>query len=114
MSGARSIHQLNKNRKYWRWKPLCKVHGNAKIWWQYVITCQLEEIRQRSHNHRLDTILKKCRENVKYVESFKRYLDNPMALDIESKECKNAQDISRSYEELRVLRELAAHYLKQA
>ena len=113
MSGARSIHQLNKNRKYWRWKPLCKVLGNAKLWWQYVITCHLEEIKQRSNNNKLDVILRKCRENVKYVASFKSYLDNPMALDLESKECKNAQDISRSYEELRVLRELSAFYLKQ-
>ena len=112
MSGARSVHQLNKNRKYWRWRPLCKVHGNAKIWWQYVITCHHEEIKQRSTNNKLDVILRKCRENVKYVTSFKSYLDNPMALDLESKECKNAQDVSRSYEELRVLRELAAYYLK--
>ena len=44
MSGARTIHQLNKNRKYWRWRPLATqpVHGNARTWWQYAISCYLE------------------------------------------------------------------------
>ena len=113
MSGARTVHQLNKNRRYWRWRPLCGVHGNAVVWWQYAITCYLEEIRRKEDNKKLSAVLQKCRENVEYVTAFKRYLDNPMALDLESKECKNAQDVSRSYEELKILRELAIFYLKR-
>ena len=111
LSGARSIHQLNKNRKYWRWKPLYRVRGNARAWWQYAITCYLEEIRRKANNKKLSVILHKCRENVEYVSAFKLYLDNPMALDIKSKDCKNTQDVSRSYDELKTLRELAAYYL---
>ena len=88
MSGARSIHQLNKNRKYWRWRPICSVHSNCRVWWQYAITSFLEEIRRKANNKKMSVILQKCRENVKYIAAFKRYLDNPMALDLESKECK--------------------------
>lgn len=45
-TGLRSLHQLRKNRKYWKWRPLSGVRGNAGLWWQYAMTCHLEAIHE--------------------------------------------------------------------
>jgi hypothetical protein len=90
-----------------------KVRGNAKLWWQYAMTCLMESIFESRENSRWSTVLRKARENVVYVEAFKRYLDNPVTLDKELRDVKEAIDASRSYEELKILRELAVFRLKR-
>ena len=111
--GLRSLHQLGKQRRHWKLRPVVPIKGNAKAWWLYVITVHLQEIKLRNEAKRLDVLLQKSRDNVQYVEAFKRYLMNPMGLDLSSKEIKSEQDASRSYEELKLLREIAVFYLKK-
>ena len=113
VSSLRSLHQLRKNRRFWKWRPLMKVKGNASLWWQYAMTCHLEAIHESSKNSLWTTVLKKARENVKYVEAFKKYLDNPVTLDKDLKDHKDSVDSSRTYDELKILRELAVYYLKR-
>jgi len=57
--------------------------------------------------------LQKARENVIYVEAFKRYLENPVTLEKTLKDHKDSVDASRCYDELKLLRELAVFYLKR-
>jgi len=90
-----------------------KVRGNARLWWQYAMTCHLESIHESHKNSSWPVVLKKARENVVYVEAFKKYLDNPVTLDKDLKDLKEDVDASRSYEELKILRELAVLSLKR-
>ena len=113
VTGARTLHQLHKNRKYWKWRPEVKVKDHARLWWHYVITCHMEVIHERNKAASWRTVLTKARENVKYVEAFKKYLENPVVFDSELKEHKEDMDSTRSYEELKALREQAVLLLKK-
>ena len=53
-----------------------------------MITCVMEEIHERNKSYSWDEAIRKSRENLKYVEAFKRYLENPVSLDPELKEIK--------------------------
>ena len=111
---GRTLHQLHKNRKFWKWRPHDKpVKGNVKAWWQYAITCHMEEIHGRHLNHTWEIVLSKARENVAYVEAFKRHLQNPVVLDQSDKDVKEELDSSRPYEELKILREQAVILLEK-
>ena len=77
------------------------------------MTCHLEAIHESRKHSTWESSLKKARENVLYVEAFKRYLDNPVTLDNALKVHKESVDASRSYEELKILRELSVFYLKR-
>ena len=110
---GRTFHQLHKNRKFWRWRPHEPVLGNAKLWWQYAITSHMEEIHERNLSHTWDRVLSKAKENVRYVAAFQSYLKNPVVVEPEDKELKAAVDASRSYNELKILRELAVARLEK-
>ena len=110
---GRTLHQLHKNRKFWKWRPHDPVKGNVKAWWQYAITCHMEEIHGNNLNHTWDTVLSKARENVAYVEAFKRHLQNPVVLDQIDRDVKEGLDSSRPYEELKILREQAVILLEK-
>ena len=77
------------------------------------MTCLMESIYESRENGRWSTVLRKARENVDYVEAFKKYLDNPVTLDKELRDRKDAIDHSRSYEELKILRELTLAKMKR-
>ena len=77
------------------------------------MTCLMESIYETRENGRWSTILRKARENVDYVEAFKKYLDNPVTLDKALRDRKEAIDHARSYDELKILRELAVFKLKR-
>ena len=77
------------------------------------MTCLMESIYETRENGRWSTILRKARENVDYVEAFKKYLDNPVTLDKALRGRKEAIDHARSYDELKILRELAVFKLKR-
>lgn len=113
ITGGRSLHQLHKNRLYWKWRPREPVHDHARIWWRYAIACHMERIRERNHTSQWSTVLEKAAENVLYVEAFKSYLVNPVSLSAELKAVKDEQDEKRSFEELKALRDLAVFQLKQ-
>ncbi len=111
--GARTLHQLHKNRAYWKWRPRVGVKSNSRLWWQYAITCHMEIIHERNVAACWQTVLRKASENVKYVEAFMKYLENPVVIDPELKEHKEAMDSTRTYDELKALREQAVFLLKK-
>ena len=87
--------------------------GNAKLWWQYAITSTMEAIHERNLSNTWDRVLSKAKENVRYVNAFQSYLKNPVVVEPEDKELKTAVDASRSYTELKILRELAVAGLEK-
>ncbi len=103
---------MRRNLKYWKWRPVETVSENLRAWWQYAITCQMEVIRKRNENRNLEVVVRKCRENVVYVEAFKAHLTHPVTMDKELKAHMDDMDRERSYEELKALREVAVAQLK--
>lgn len=77
------------------------------------MTCHLEAIHESRKNSSLSEVLKKARENVIYVEAFKKYLENPVTLNKELKDLKEDLDATRTYDELKILREVAVLGLKR-
>ena len=110
---GRTLHQLHKNRKFWKWRPHEPVKGNVQAWWQYAITCHMEEIHGNHLSRTWETVLEKARDNVAYVAAFKRHLQNPVVLDATDREVKERLDSSRPYEELKILREQAVILLEK-
>lgn len=113
VTSARTLHQLHKNRAYWRWRPHDPVQGNTRAWWQYAITCHMEAIHDRHFSASWDSVLQKARDNVKYIQAFKKYLENPVVFDTDLREHKDAMDVSRSYSELKTLRDQAVLLLER-
>ena len=113
ITSARSLHQLHKNRRYWKWRPCDPVAGNAGAWWQYAISCHMERIRERNEKNTWSTVVRKARENVVYVRAFRSHLENPVAIDQALRAEKERLDQAKDYEELKALRELAVFYLKR-
>lgn len=110
---ARSLQTVSKNRKYWRWRPHEPLKGNARLWWQYAITCHMEEIHEKRQSSTWENVLAKARQNVQYVAAFQSYLENPVIVDPETREFKSTADAGRSYLELKILREVAVRRLEQ-
>ncbi len=108
-----AVVQVRRNLKYWKWRPSETVPTNPRLWWHYAIACHLESIRERNENCTWSATLRKCRENVVYVEAFKRHLDNPVTVDAELRTHMEKMDRRRSYDELKALRELAVFKLKR-
>ena len=77
-----------------------------------MIACERERIHERNHSTSWESVLQKGRNNVKYVEAFKCYLENPVVFEADLKEHKDNMDLERSYEELKVLREQAVILLE--
>lgn len=68
--------------------------------------------KQSDHASTWDDILKLARENVGYVATYEQLLSNPtITLPAQSKEMKDAVELSRSLEVLRILREVVYSHL---
>lgn len=110
---GRQLWQLQKNRKFWRWRPREPLKGNTKAWWQYAITCHMEQIHEEKVSRTWGNVLAKARENVMYVSAFEDYLKNPVTLEPDHRDLKSEIDASRPYSELKILRELAVSRLEK-
>jgi hypothetical protein len=73
----------------------------------------MEAIHERNLSNTWDQVLSKAKENVRYVNAFQSYLKNPVVVEPEDKDLKAAVDASRSYTELKILRELAVAGLEK-
>lgn len=110
MQCVRGLDDIARLRTYRRYKPSCGVRDDPKAWWLYAISCfypgkQPAICRPRPT---WETCLVKARENVQYVEVYKRILITPtLALSPDDKKVKDSVEWFREYEELKVLREVS-------
>jgi vacuolar protein sorting-associated protein 13D len=95
---------LERNRKYCRWRPKVPVRGNAKLWWEFAVNCHLEKSRKHRKQKNMDFVLRRARENIVYVEIYRRHLLDPMSLSAHEKEAKMHVEKVWTYEELRIMR----------
>ncbi|XP_071747088.1 intermembrane lipid transfer protein VPS13D [Lepeophtheirus salmonis] len=112
LHGLRAFHQLRKNRRVWRWRPKESVKKCPRAWWHYAITSHMERIHKRNAQYSWSNVLSMAQENVKYVDAFREYLLNPVGISQDIKMFKDSTDASRTYEELKILRNLVVFQLK--
>ena len=72
--------------------------------WQYDITCTLDMVHTRRRACTWDTVITCARDNILYVKAFMAQLENPTTVAEEMQVGKEAQDNSRTYEELEALK----------
>ena len=113
VSSGRSVLMLRKARQYWRWRPLGGVREGARRWWQYAITATLDLIIARRRANTWPSVLASARDNVAYVKAFMEQLENPTMVSEDMKNVKESQDNSRSYDELKALREIAVFWVEK-
>lgn len=98
---VRGLDDISKYRRYRLLRPACGVVEDKKAWWLYAIQCHGLLMR---HNCDSSNVAK---ENIKYIKLYTRMLANPNEmLAQDNKEFKEVLEAERSYEELRVLREI--------
>ncbi|XP_050302982.1 intermembrane lipid transfer protein Vps13D isoform X2 [Anthonomus grandis grandis] len=107
---TKGLENISRLRGYRRYKPCSSVKEDSRAWWYYAISCfypggQPALCRPRPTWERS---LEMARQNVKYVQVYKKLLITPaVALTAEEKKIKDQVEWDREYEDLRALREVA-------
>lgn len=107
---VKSLEDIDVKRRHRRYRPIVSLSDNRKEWWKYAVRCHLGRNALRDNNERLtwDDVIQRGNDNVTYVEAYKKLLDNPtIILPDNVKLIKERVEFERSFDELRVLRELA-------
>lgn len=97
----RGLDDIAKYRRFKLLRPTHSIHQGPKAWWIYAAQC---------HGFRRISIQRHCelaKENLKYIEIYSKIIKNPNeVLTTEFKEYKDKVEKERSYEELKILREV--------
>ncbi|KAF7280409.1 hypothetical protein GWI33_006075 [Rhynchophorus ferrugineus] len=107
---VRGLGTVGKLRAYRRYKPCLSIKSDARAWWLYAISCfypggQPVICRPKPT---WDTCLTRARQNIKYIEIYKKLLITPsVTLTPDEKKLKDDVEFDREYKDLKVLRELA-------
>ncbi|CAG9832775.1 unnamed protein product [Diabrotica balteata] len=110
------LQDINRLRKYRRYKPMLPVKHDARAWWFYAISCFYPTGKQPSickPKPTWESCLKKARENVRYVQICKKILAAPsMTLSADEKKIKEEVEWGREYEDLKILKKLVLDSVK--
>ncbi|CAH1990127.1 unnamed protein product [Acanthoscelides obtectus] len=115
VSCVRGLDDIARLRSYRRFKPSSSVKQDPKAWWLYAISNfypggQPNVCRPRPT---WENCIRRARQNVKYVEVYKKLLVSPTAaLGPEEVKLKNEVEWEREFDELKTLRELAMSSVK--
>lgn len=98
---VRGLDDIAKYRRFKLLRPLHSVHQGPKAWWLYAAQC---------HGFRRVSVQRRCelaKENLKYIEIYSKIIKNPNeVLTTDCKEFKDKVEKERSYDELKILREV--------
>ncbi|XP_013405463.1 vacuolar protein sorting-associated protein 13D-like isoform X2 [Lingula anatina] len=102
----KEFDRYEKHRIFMKWRPFCTVIEDPKAWWLYAINSNLFSIQERCKRQSKEYILQRARDNVVYVEGYRRELKNeyltPSQIAVKEKLL-----MELSFEELKILHELA-------
>lgn len=107
---VKGLENIGKLRAYRRYKPCLSVKEDARAWWLYAISCFYPGGQPAicRPTPTWESCSKKAKENVKYVEIYKKLLMTPtVALTPDEKKIKDDVELDREYEDLKILREVA-------
>ncbi|XP_020286741.1 vacuolar protein sorting-associated protein 13D isoform X3 [Pseudomyrmex gracilis] len=108
----KELERIDRRKQQWRCRPTLPIKEGYKEWWRYAARCHLGRDTLKLKLSWEDMLLK-ARENVCYVQVYAKLLGTPTSiLPPETKMLKEKVEYERSFEQLRVLRELAMHKVK--
>ncbi|XP_037024186.1 vacuolar protein sorting-associated protein 13D isoform X2 [Bradysia coprophila] len=98
---VRGLDDIAKYRRFKLLRPLHSVHQGPRAWWLYAAQCH--GFRRISADRRF----KIAKDNLEYIEIYSKIIKNPNeVLTTKLKEHKDAVEKERSYDELKLLREI--------
>lgn len=101
------LEDIDRQKRQRRCRPNVSIHDAPKEWWRYAARCHIgnETLRVKMS---WEDVIQRGKQNVLYVEACAKLLGTPTtALATEVKQFKDTIELERSFDELRVLRELA-------
>ncbi|XP_016844832.1 vacuolar protein sorting-associated protein 13D isoform X2 [Nasonia vitripennis] len=103
----KGLDEIDRQRRQRRCRPNASIHETPKEWWRYAARCYIGR-KTLAPKKTWEDILQLGRNNVAYVEACAKLLSNPTAsLPPDIKKLKDQMEIDLSFDELRVLREMA-------
>lgn len=109
----KNLNAVQQCQRYIQLRPTTSVKENPKAWWRYALNCnKLNDGADNLYETVVswETCLQKAKENVAYVKLYTLLLSSPVGaatnLSAEMKELKYKIEWDRSFEELRILREV--------
>ena len=88
-----NVNRLSVAVAYRKWRPELAVGGNAKLWWQFAITCILEtDVRRKQRNWSWPHIRDHLHKRKKYKELYKKKL-------LSEKTRENLENLLQKYED---------------
>lgn len=90
-----------------RWRPKVKVKDDPKQWWQYAIDANLHSWRETRSRENWRFVLDRARLNCQYYEAYSYCLKNTSELPSEMRQLKDHVENEFSFDELRILRDVA-------
>lgn len=102
----KGLDEIDRQRRQRRCRPNASVKESPKEWWRYAARCYIGRNTLAPKKTWAD-VLQLARNSVTYVEACAKLLSNPTSsLPPDIKKLKDQMEIDRSFDELRVLREL--------
>ncbi|XP_053983789.1 intermembrane lipid transfer protein Vps13D isoform X2 [Hylaeus volcanicus] len=103
----KGLKDIDRRKQQRRCRPSVSVSAAPKEWWKYAARCH---IGRETLKPKLcwEDMLQRGKENILYVETYTKLLGTPTSiLPADNKQLKEKVEQERSFDELRVLREIA-------
>ncbi|XP_012219117.1 intermembrane lipid transfer protein Vps13D isoform X2 [Linepithema humile] len=108
----KELDRIDRRKQQWRCRPVVPIKEGYREWWRYAARCHLGRDTLKPKPSWGD-VLVRAKENVLYVQAYAKLLGTPTSiLPQETKTLKEKVEQERSFDELRVLRELAMQKTK--
>ncbi|XP_076236647.1 vacuolar protein sorting 13D [Calliopsis andreniformis] len=108
----KGLKDIDRRKRQRRCRPTVSVSAAPKEWWKYAVRCHLgrEALKPKPC---WEDLLQKGKECILYVESYTKLLGTPTSiLPPDMKQLKEKVEQERSFDELRVLREIAMYKVR--
>lgn len=100
---VRGLDDIAKYRRFRLLRPKQSIHASPKSWWVYAGRCHGLKILPQQQFHEM------TKENLRYIEVYTKLILNPNEiLNTEQREYKEKIEKERTYEDLKLLREVTS------
>ncbi|XP_066594830.1 intermembrane lipid transfer protein Vps13D isoform X2 [Prorops nasuta] len=108
----KKLEDIDREKQQRQCRPKVLIQENPKEWWRYIVQCHVGRDAVKRKLSWKDVLLR-GKENVIYVDAYTKLLGSPTSiLPAEIKQVKDKVEQERSFDELKVLRELAMHRIR--
>uniref|UniRef100_A0A0P6FFD1 Vacuolar protein sorting-associated protein 13D n=1 Tax=Daphnia magna TaxID=35525 RepID=A0A0P6FFD1_9CRUS len=113
---CRSLELLARGLQFRRWRVDSEVqsHPHPRRQWRFSVNCIIAEIRKKNQSRNWPFVIRRAKEIVLYVQSFKEHLLNPIGSTAESKLQRERIESELELQELQVLRSIAMQQIAKS